>query len=313
MQAKGRDIIELFGFSPDDTSPQAITAWKQKACPFVNCPCTKTNHDQTSVYGTCSVSCGASHADGSEIIICPKRLYADQYEIFSHVLKDAWPNSNKALIIGGSPKELRAKALKAQHPVIAFGQGSGKEIQINANGNLSMDWVLQSYTRKGDSLIPEDFIGMEIQSIDITGNYRATWDAYRKIKEGKTVTEIPNSGHGLNWANVHKRLIPQIIRKGNIYRRMDRCAGFYFLLPDAVYKKFEEVIGDIKKANGPSKTNLSVLTFKLGAPVSAGKQRELVLMRHVHYPLAEIAAAFIGNSTTNAPDKLDETLRSLLD
>lgn len=313
MQAKGRDIIELFGFSPDDTSAQALKTWKQKSCPFVNFPCTKTNHDQTVVYGTCSVSCGASHEDGSEIIICPKRLYADQYKIFNHVLKDAWPNSDKTLIIGGSSKELQKKGLSTQQPVIAFGQGSGKEIQINANGNLSMDWVLQSYTKKRDALIPEDFIGMEIQSIDITGNYRATWDAYRKIKEGKTVTDIPNSGHGLNWANVHKRLIPQIIRKGNIYRRMERCIGFYFLLPDTVYKKFEEVIGDIKKADGPSRTNLSVLTFKLGTPVSPGKQRELVLVRRVHYPLAEIAAAFIGNSTANAPEKLDETLRSLLD
>ena len=125
-----------------------------------------------------------------------------------------------------------------------------------------MDWVLQSYDTNGHTLVPMEFVGIEVQSIDITGNYRDTWDAYRQMKEGIPVTDVPSSGHGLNWANVHKRLIPQIIRKGNIYSKSERCKGFYFIVPEAVYQKFEEVIGDVPTLGAPHRENLSVITLR---------------------------------------------------
>lgn len=313
MRASGRDIIELFGFSPDDTTESALKAWSNKSCPFVGGGCSKTNHDQSVVYGTCSVSSGVNHEEGSEIIVCPKRLYADKYSIFNHVISSAWPDQNKTLLVGGTLKELKQKALMVKNPVIAFGQGSGKEIQIKSNGSLSMDWVFQSYEKLDGKLVPKEFVGLEIQSIDITGNYRDNWAAYKKIKTGKEVSSIPNSGHGLNWANVHKRLIPQIIRKGNVYTKIKRCAGFYFILPDMVYQKFEEVIGDITLKKAPARNNLSVITFNLGSNVPHGSIRSLNLVREVHYSLSDVAIAFIGNSSENAPDQLDDALRRILD
>jgi hypothetical protein len=312
MRASGRDIVELFGYRADDTSPAAVAAWKSKLCPFTSGICTKTNHDKSIIYGTCSVSSGVSQAEGSEIIVCPKRLYAEKHTIFSHALDSAWPGQMKTLIAGGILPDLKKRALAAENPVIAFGQGSGKEIQINSNGQMSMDWVLQSYAKNGNALVPQDFIGLEIQSIDITGNYRDTWDAYRRMKEGNGVDEVPNSGHGLNWANVHKRLIPQIIRKGNIYAKIERCAGFYFIVPDAVYKKFEEVIGNVPTAGAPGKENLSVITFRLGKNVADGQHRKLELVRQVHYPLGDVAAAFIANLSETAPAQLDQNLRNIL-
>lgn len=147
MRASGRDIIELFGFSPDDTSKSAVDTFKRTECPFTGGLCSKTNHDQTVVYGTCSVSNGVSKAVGSEIIICPKRLYADKYAIFNHILESAWPGQRKTLVIGGTLKQLQDKALKLSNPVIAFGQGSGKEVQINSNGSLSMDCREQPWSR----------------------------------------------------------------------------------------------------------------------------------------------------------------------
>jgi hypothetical protein len=311
LRASGPDIVELFGFSPDDTSQEAVTTWKNKTCPFTKGICTKTNHDKTLVYGTCSVSSGVKQAEGSEIIVCPKRLYANQYNIFNHVLDSAWPNQSKELLVGGTLQELKGKAIKTRNPVVAFGQKSGKEFQVNSNGSLSMDWILQSYAHNADRLVPQEFIGLEIQSIDITGNYRDNWEAYRKIKEGTLVNEVPRSGHGLNWANVHKRLIPQIIRKGNVYSKMDRCVGFYFILPDTVYKKFEQVIGDIPTVGGPSRENLSVITFKLDKNTAFGEQRKLEMVRQVHYSLAEIAAAFIGNTSVDAPGQLEKSLSSI--
>lgn len=313
MRAKGRDIIELFGYAPDDTTDQAIRTWEERLCPFVGGQCSKTNHDQSLVYGTCSVSNGVNKENGSEIIVCPKRLYANTHKIFSDVIRQAWPKQNKNLVVCGSIEELKEQAMKTENPVIAFGQNSGKEIQVKSNGTLSMDWVLQSYKVTENKLIPEEFVGIEIQSIDITGNYRDNWAAYKDLKLGEEIEEIPNSGHSLNWANVHKRLIPQIIRKGNIYEKTDRCIGFFFIVPEPVYQKFEEVIGDIEQQPLPNKENLSVITLKLGPSVANGQIRELEIVREIHYSLGDIAAAFIGNSSKEAPQQLDDNLSGIFD
>ncbi len=138
-----------------------------------------------------------------------------------------------------------------------------------------------------------------------------TLNGYRRMKEGKAPASVPDSGHGLNWANVHKRLIPQIIRKGNIYAKIERCVGFYFILPDSVYKKFEEVIGDVPTLSGPHRDNLSVITFRLGNKTRSGEHRKLEMVRQAHYSLGEIAAAFIGNVSEDAPVQLDKNLSSI--
>jgi hypothetical protein len=55
-----------------------------------------------------------------------------------------------------------------------------------------MDWVLAKIV---DGSLAE-YIGVEVQSIDITGNYRDAWYAARDRK-----TEFPPSAHGLYTAS----------------------------------------------------------------------------------------------------------------
>ena len=310
MRSDGKDIVELFGFAPDDIGKIAKDYFSNQKCPFIGSKCTKTNHDQTIVYGTCSVSGVKLETGREEIIICPKRLYANNYRIFADVISLVW--GDVPLVIGGSIDELRLKALEKEQCIIAFGQNSGKEVSLNSNGKISMDWVLQRYIRKGNHLTSEDFVGIEIQSIDITGNYRHTFDAYAAFKNGAPPPFIPKSGHGLNWANVHKRLIPQIIRKGNIYRQISRCSGFFFILPDQVYGKFDEVLGEIDEENSSSRHNLSVLTYTLGRNVATGEIRPLVQRKTKHHAIANIALAFSENTAADAPDTLDNLLKKIL-
>jgi len=306
MRANGKDIIELFGYAADDMSDSARRHFQQKSCPFVGANCSKTNHDQSVVYGTCSVTAGK----GREIIICPKRLYAKNYGVFSDVVTCIW--GQLPLVIGGDLNELRKKAVKHSACVVAFGQNSGKEITVQSNGKLSMDWVLQKYKNVGGRLVPEDFVGIEVQSIDTTGNYRDNFHAYEQLKSGKPPNYIPDAGHGLNWANVHKRLVPQIIRKGNISNRIDRCSGFAFILPTLVYEKFDEILGDLDEKSGSSKDNLSVFTYSLDRIPNHGSKREIKLDAIKHHSLHEIAAAFSSNSGEDSHKDLDETLRSVL-
>ena len=307
MRAEGQDIVELFGFAPNDTSIVAKQQFERTECPFVKGQCGKTNHNQTLVYGTCSVTTGKAKR---EVIICPKRLYADNYRVLSDAANAVW--GDIALVAGGTISELREGALAYNECAIAFGQNSGREVTINSNGKLSLDWVIQRYVRVGNNLVPQDYIGIEVQSIDITGNYRDNWQAYNDIKFGPHPNMIPNSGHGLNWANVHKRLIPQIIRKGNVYSFTKRCSGFFFILPDLVYEKFENILGEIPEQDLPSSQNLSVLTYGFGAKANEGTHRKLVLHRTKHHSLADIAHAFITNCGDTVSDELDELLKVLI-
>lgn len=51
-----RDLVEIFGYSPVDLTPEVRSLWALGACPFLNKECVKINHDQTIIYGTCSVT-----------------------------------------------------------------------------------------------------------------------------------------------------------------------------------------------------------------------------------------------------------------
>lgn len=314
MRAIKQDIVEIFGFAPNDVSPVARAAWGNEQCPFIGQQCTKTNHDNSKIYGTCSVSNGIKRDFGKDIVICPNRLYAQNYTTIRNAALAVWGALNPVIVIGGTLSQLKEAAYQdgGRHIVIAFGKNSGREIGVNANGQMSMDWVLQRYERVNDQLVVRDFIGIEVQSIDITGNYRDTHQAYADFGSGIAVQSIPDSDHGLNWANVHKRLIPQIIRKGNIYQQSARCVGFYFIVPDAVYKKFEEILGVVPAATAPARDVVSVMTYSLGDAVQPGSHRALVLMRTAHYRLDDIKVAFSGNTSDSAPAQLDSLLNSIV-
>jgi hypothetical protein len=172
MRAEGRDIVEQFGFAPDDTSGKSLEYFGNKECPFRGGTCTKFNHDKSVIYGVCSVTNGNDKRNGSEVIICPKRLYSNSFQTLQDAAKVAWPTEGMDFISDGSMESLFQKAVGVGWPVIAFGQGSGNEISTNSsNGKLSMDWVIQRYSNKSGTLEPIDFIGIEVQSIDITNNW----------------------------------------------------------------------------------------------------------------------------------------------
>ncbi len=315
MRADGRDIVELFGYRPNDLSERARKTFNDRHCPFTDSQCSKTNHDQSVIYGVCSVTNGTKSGPHDEVIVCPKRLYQKQHGIFDALAKEVWGDKTD-LIIRGSLASLKERATQKPHPAVAFGQGSGSEIAVNSNGQMSMDWVIQNYRNDRGDLRANEFIGIEVQSIDITGNYRENWASYEEMKRTGGIPSTPggtaNSGHGLNWANVHKRLIPQIIRKGNIYRQSDRCVGFYFVAPEMVYQKFEAVIGKLDELDGPANDRLSIKTFSLGDAVPDGQSRDIYPVRTIHLSLVEVAQAFITNVDEGASDRLDAHMKAIL-
>jgi hypothetical protein len=97
--------------------------------------------------------------------------------------------------------------------------------------------------------------------MDTTGNYHANWLAYSKERK-----IIPDSEHGMNWANVWKRLIPQLILKGSIAATSKLCKqGHYFVVPDQVYQRFERLIGDVPVGSTPGEECSNCDDVYLGA------------------------------------------------
>ncbi len=283
-RSKGKDMCEIFGFTPDDLTSECRNYWAREICPFIGTKCTKYNHDKSLIYGVCSVV-----TSNQETIICPKRLYAESYKTLRDVCADAF--GYLPLYLVNEVKTLELVKEKPNEFVVAFGQNSGREIQVGSSRNkLSMDWVL---VRVVDGKAFE-IAGVEVQSIDITNNYRTIWEAYRNLESNPNIS-IPVSTHGMNWANVHKRLIPQIIRKGQIYADSKLATkGMYFILPDTVYSRFEDIVGHTTPKALPGKGILSVFTYSLGKSVDRGKIRNLERTRIIRVSLEEFALNFIS-------------------
>lgn len=281
-----KDVIEVFGYAPNDTSADCRSLWNIGACPFLSIPCTKRNHDGSVTYGTCSVS-----SPYGDCVICPNRLYVHNFQTLKTVSRDAF---------GDIPcltySEYVQNRQNSGPYVVLLGMHSGHE--INLRNSCSMDWVLAKI--ENSKLV--EYTGIEVQSIDITGNYRDNWYAYKNISQSTTV---PKSEHGLNWANVHKRLIPQIIRKSIIYSRSKLVhSGLYFIVPEIVYKKFEDIIGkDIPLVDSKSPETITVHTYSLGKSVCEGCIRSLELIRSLRFSITEFSNRFI--SGPNLPNSVE--------
>jgi len=288
-----KDLIEIFGHAPRDHSKDARLLWDMDACPFTNLKCTKTNHDKTITYGVCSLT-----SPIGDVVICPNRFYGDNYAILKAASKDAFGS----IPVMTFQEYVAARATNPE-AVVLLGQNSGKEVKLGQK--LSMDWVLAHV--KDRKLIK--YTGIEVQSIDITNNYRDAWHGYKNMSE-----TVSSSNHGLNWANVHKRLIPQIIRKGLIYTKSQLTpSGMYFILPDTVYQKFEEVIGaDIPLLKDAGSGVLTVMTYSLGSKPKSGEIRSLDLRRHIRFSLEEFSQRFISGANLPSGEDLDDIVRSNL-
>ena len=108
--------------------------------------------------------------------------------------------------------------------------------------------------------------------------------------------------------------MPQIIRKGLIYSRSELVSkGLHFIVPDIVYRRFEDVIGtDIKIDCDDSPETLTVHTYGLTDAPAHGQMRELQPMRQLKISLKEFSSRFINGPNLPAASELDDAVRNTL-
>lgn len=229
-------ISEFFGYRADDNSTKALQAAAKRRCPFLASSCTKTLSRDRDISGVCAVR---QKTEGSpDVICCPIRIYADDYKMLKTISDQAFGKSLN-LYAGRAAIDM---AIREKGAVAVFGHGWGGELRLpqrRGTGSYFVDWVLARLDERGELV---EFTAIEVQTIDTTGNYREARSSLLKSRE------IVSDTVGLNWENVSKRIIPQLIYKGQVLQREELCrTGLFFVCPQAVFERVINRLGGREK------------------------------------------------------------------
>lgn len=279
-------IVELFGYAPRDGSTAAVSARQTLMCPFMKGQCTKTlrgDGGMKLVGGACTVR----QASPDTVICCPKRLYAGNYKILRDVADSVF-GSDVPLLPGS---QAAGDDWKHGSRVFAFGSTLGGEVKLPAvggRGGFFVDWILALVDSNREL---REFVAVEVQSIDTTGNYRSERDAYMAGEGFDGYSKA-----GINWENVNKRILPQLIYKGHVLRRESMCkAGLFFVCPTPVYERIKvRVGGDLMKYPAPAPGTLTFRWYNIGGEVASGQSRPLVSQGQHTTTVEQLAYAFLS-------------------
>ena len=172
--------------------------------------------------------------------------------------------------------------------VAVFGKRWGKELRLpqrKGTGGYFVDWILALIGPNGRL---QEFVAVEVQAIDTTGNYRAERNAYLRGREFKG-----NSTAGLNWENVSKRILPQLIYKGHVLRQEPLCnKGMFFICPKPVYERVQQRLGNGLRPYPLQPGTLTFRWYDLGPEMPAGQRRPLESFGQFTTTIDQVALAF---------------------
>jgi hypothetical protein len=210
MPKKTHPLTEVFGYPPDNFSPEATRHRDKKLCPFNNKVPNCTKDKANDPLGTCSIRSG----DDGIAVTCPIR-FRENWIIADDGADFFFPKNAKW-------SSLTEVKLKDKHDKSA--------------GNI--DLVLVSYDDQGKVT---DFGALEVQAVYISGNVRKPFEYY--MQDPKNRAEM-NWKNQLYWpgpdylSSSRKRLAPQLIFKGGILHAWNKKtavaldAGFFATLPN---------------------------------------------------------------------------------
>ena len=294
-------IIEFFGYDPEDRSPAAVAVRRDLQCPFLGRQCVKTLSDKL-ISGACTLK----PSKAGPVICCPIRLYAKNYEILRDVARVAF-GPVLPLVAAHTITDATGEC------IAVFGKGWGKELRLPSraksgtkSGAYFVDWVLAHVSAAGELI---NFVAVEVQSIDTTGNYRKERDTYLREESFKG-----KSTAGFNWENVNKRILPQLIYKGHVLRQEPLCQkGLFFVCPTPVYAKISERLGGGLRPYTMQPGSLTIMWYDIGPPVEPGNQRDLVSVGQFTTTIDQVALAFTAPSNLPPAQVYENAIRASLE
>lgn len=285
-------ISEFFGYRAEDNSTAATTAAARQVCPFLGTQCAKVLSRDRVISGVCAVR--QKTAGSPNVICCPNRIYAEDYKMLHLVAQQAF-GSELNLYSGRAAVE---KAKTENGAIAVFGHGWGGELRLPqraGTGSYFVDWVLARLDGDGELV---EFTAIEVQTIDTTGNYR---EARLALLDGRGITA---DTVGLNWENVSKRIIPQLIYKGQVLQREDLCrTGLFFVCPKPVYDRVLNRLGGKDRIprfpTQPASIHFLAYDHLGDAPLNDGSITPLGILEEHCTTVYKVQEAF---SSMNLPD-----------
>lgn len=192
-------IREVFGYPPGNESPQAKRVRATYHCPFLDRRCVKESRRLDYPFGACSVR---QTKDEKAIIICPMRFYGDNQAIIDEVGRRLCNQLTSLVKI--------------------------PEVRV---GQFSIDWVVACCDTSGNLV---DYHGIEVVAADTTGSLDQYFDAYMKGEDWRGIEQR----YGINWANVYKRTLPQLIAKGALLASYGKKLGV--IIQDRLVERLKE-------------------------------------------------------------------------
>lgn len=182
-------LAEVFGFPLINSKEEAKRLRRNRLCPFNNRVPSCTKDKAKNPLGVCSIL-----SDGDPVITCPVRF------------REKW-------IIVEDAAEFFFK--------VGTSWTSVSEVRLtekNGNSAGNIDIVLVAYDQQGQVI---DFGSLEVQAVYISGNIRAPFEYFienyeeRKDFDWHTKPNYPKPDY---LSSSRKRLVPQVMYKGTIFR-----------------------------------------------------------------------------------------------
>ncbi|MFD1433969.1 NotI family restriction endonuclease [Kroppenstedtia eburnea] len=174
-------LVEVLG-CPSDEMYEPVNAGY--VCPYIGSTCTKRGHNTKDPFPVCSIwkhsGSGVNRKKERPVVLCPKRFY--QATLIDDILEHCW--------IGDYDREKINSVM---------------EIKMGKIGNVDMVVC-------DTSTFPtiDNFISVELQAVDITGSVSNAYNAHLH----KNDFDRKDVKYGFNTANVFKRYLTQLIKKG---------------------------------------------------------------------------------------------------
>ncbi len=183
-------IAEIFGFPVFNDSERAAHYRENRLCPFNNRFPNCTKDKAENPLGVCSINHGYN-----QVITCPTRFRED-WMILRNAAEFVWP------------KGTRWTSLPEIKLVDAEGQSAG-----------NIDYVIVKYDESGHIT---DFASIEVQGVYISGNLRNPFQSFIQQPSIDFHWEGRNYPHPDYLSSSRKRLIPQMLYKGGIFKAWEK-------------------------------------------------------------------------------------------
>jgi hypothetical protein len=304
-------ITEFFGFAPLD--PAGRKYIDSLTCPFVDSACIKPEH------GACSAQ---PLQLGEPVMCCPNRMYGDDFLALRELALETFGSQSVMLRPNEAQDRMQGfgKALTGDE-VVVFGRYWGKELPLprpkgsgaKKASTYYVDWVLAKLAVDGSV---EEIIAVEVQTIDTTGNYRDQAQCFfaNKPFTGGTKKSPEYSDAGMNWENVNKRILPQLIYKGHVLRREELCRkGLFFVCPKQVYDRIRDRLGGTLHDYKPGQGTITFRSYELDDCDEPGTQRQMSLHGQFTTTVDQVALAFTSPMNLPDADVYADAIRRALD